>query len=319
MPKLIRTGALALSLALGLAVATACEPATTGQTTNTVDVKCAGSTKAIPTDWYFPVGTPKALVWLQHGFTESKDDWNETGRKAADAGFLVMATTLPTADLFGCTVENIGNNTDFLNNVASMFAGMGTANSAITKSFNDAASKAGRSGLAMPAKLEFSGHSAGGEAVLYVANRLRTASPATFAKLKGLVLQDSVKSFIGDNTDASLTGLSGTTLPIYALASPKYSCNSDQSGTLAVIAKLPGRFHGAQVTTGAHGDIFGTSANSLGTATCGTPQAQNTAAVRTLTFGWLTDLAAGTTTAALYPGGATYNGLVSAGTITTLP
>ena len=106
MSKLIRTGALALSLALGLAVATACEPTTTGQVTNTVDVKCATTTKAVPTDWYFPVGTPKALVWLQHGFTESKDDWNETGRKAADAGFVVMATTLPTADMFGCTVEN---------------------------------------------------------------------------------------------------------------------------------------------------------------------------------------------------------------------
>ena len=320
MSKLIRTSALALSLALGLAVATACEPATTGQATNTVDVKCAGSTKAIPTDWYFPVGTPKALVWLQHGFTESKDDWVETGRKAADAGFVVMATTLPSADLFGCTVQNIGNNTDFLNNVATMFSGMGTANTAITKSYADAASKAGRSGLAMPAKLEFSGHSAGGEAVLYVANRLRTASPTTFAKLKGLVLQDSVKSFIGDNTDASLTGLATTTLPIYALASPKGSCNADQSGTQAVVSKLAGRaFHGTVITTGVHGDIFGTSANGLGTATCGTPQPTNTAAVRTLTFGWVTDQAAGTTTAAFYPGGSTYDGLVAAGTISTLP
>lgn len=319
MSKLVRGLALGVCLTLTLALSTACQPAQVGTATNTVDVRCQFLTYTVETDWYFPTGTPRALVWLQHGFTESKDDWDETAGKLAAAGYLTMATTLPTADIFGCTVSNIGNNTGFLNNVASMLAGLGNANSALGRSHADAASKAGRAGQAMPSKLLMSGHSAGGEAVLYVANRLRTSHATTFAKLKGLVLADPVKSFIGDNTDAALSGLSATTLPVYSLAAPPYSCNSDQSGTQAVIAKLPGRFHGAQITTGAHGDIFGGSANALGTATCGTPQTKNVDASRALMIGWFADQEAGTTTPTYYPGGTLFQALVGQGTLTALP
>lgn len=319
MSKLVRSLALGVCLTLTLALSTACQPAQVGTATNTVDVRCQFLTYTVETDWYFPTGTPRALVWLQHGFTESKDDWDETARTLAESGYLTMATTLPTADIFGCTVSNIGNNTPFLNNVASMLAGLGDPTSALGRSHANAASQAGHAGQAMPQKLLMSGHSAGGEAVLYVANRLRTSHTTTFAKLKGLVLADPVKSFIGDNTDAALTGLSASALRVHALAAPPYSCNSDQSGTQAVIAKLPGRFHGAQITTGAHGDIFGGSANALGTATCGTPQAANVAAARALMLGWFADMETGSTTASYYPGGTLFQALAGAGTITPLP
>ncbi|MEZ5380924.1 MAG: hypothetical protein R2754_03910 [Microthrixaceae bacterium] len=316
-----RTALAAVAIVFSLGAVVACGPAAAPNTaSNTVNIACGLGTKKVPVDWYFPSGTPKGLVWLQHGFTESKDDWAAFGPKVAAKGYLAMATTLPTADAFGCTVQNIGNNTAFLNNVAATFAGLGSTTSAIGKSHADAAAKTGRSGQSLPQKLAFTGHSAGGEAVLYVANRLRTSHGSTFSKLKGVVVQDPVKSFVGNNTDASLQGLNGTSLPIYALASPKYSCNADQSGTQAVIARLTTRsFHGAQVRSGAHGDIFGTAQNQLGQITCGTPQAKNTAATQTLTLGWFGDQFGGTTTEAFYPGGSTYQGLVSAGTITTLP
>jgi hypothetical protein len=319
MSKLVRGLALGVGLTLTLALSTACEPAQATTATNTVDVRCQFLTYSVETDWYFPAGTPRALVWLQHGFTESKDDWDETARKLAESGYLTMATTLPTADIFGCTVSNVGNNTPFLNNVASMLAGIGNPSSAIGRSHADAATRAGRAGQAIPDKLLMSGHSAGGEAVLHVANRLRTNHAGTFARLRGLVLADPVSSFIGDNTGAALEGLSTTTVPIYSIAAPPYSCNSDQSGTAAVIAELPGRFHGAQITTGAHGDIFGGSANALGTATCGTPQATNVNAARVLMFGWFADMETGATTPAFYPGGTVFQALVGQGTITALP
>ena len=246
--RVVAAGVLA-AVVVGLAVGCEPTPPSPSKVTNTVAIACAATTYQTPTDWYLPSGTPRGLVWLQHGFTEDKEVWATYGQTLAADGFAAMATTLPTADIFGCTVENIGNNTAYLNNVAAMLAGGGTAGSAITKSWNDALSKAGRASMALPTKLTFVGHSAGGEAVTYVANRLRTAHAATFAKLKGLVLEDPVKSFIGDNMDASLTGLNGTTLPIYALASPPYSCNSNQSGSLAVSSKLTTRsFHGSRVS-----------------------------------------------------------------------
>jgi hypothetical protein len=41
--------------------------------------------------------------------------------RAARAGFLVVAPTLPTADQFGGTVQNLGNNTRSLGHVAEVF------------------------------------------------------------------------------------------------------------------------------------------------------------------------------------------------------
>ena len=320
MTKTVRATVGAALLAVGLLAATGCNPTVTSKVGGTLDVRCGPSTKALPVDWYFPVGAPKGLVWLQHGFTESKDDWDSLARQASAGGLLVLATTLPSADVFGCTVQNLGNNTAFLNDVAATLAGLGDPASALGRSHAAAAKAVGRTGQALPQRLALAGHSAGGEAVLYVANRLRTTHPATFAKLGGLVLDDPVKSFVGDGTDASLTALNLTPLPIYAIASPKSSCNADQSGTVAATQKLTTRsFHGVVVTTGVHGDVFGTSANGLGTATCGTPKAANVAATQSLTLAWLTDELAGTRTATNYPGGARYQALVTAGTIATLP
>ena len=319
MSKLVRGLALSACLFIGLTATTACEPVGVTKVSNTVDVACQFLTYTVETDWYFPAGTPRALVWLQHGFTEENGNWEETARKLAESGYLAMATTLPTADLLGCTVQNIGNNTGFLNNIASMLGGLGDPSSALGRSHADAATKAGRTGQAIPSKLLMSGHSAGGEAVLYVANRLRTNHAGTFAKLKGIVLADPVNSFIGNNTDVALTGLATTSLPIYSLASPPYSCNNNQSGTQALISKLPGRFHGAQVTTGSHGDVFGGSVPSIEVTTCGQPQAANVDATRTLLLAWFGDMVDGTTSAAFYPGGALFGALVSNGTITALP
>lgn len=314
--------ALLLTLVVGAAgVAPAAAAPASVKVTNTTSIRCAFGTYATPTDWYLPAtGTPRGLVWLQHGFTENKGHWASYAPKLAAAGYVVFATTLPTVDLFGCTVQNVGNNTGYLNNIAAVFGSAAGGSGALVTSFNNAAGRAGRSSLALPSRWAFVGHSAGGEAVTYVANRLRTNHGSAFARLGGLVLEDPVNSFIGANLANGLTGLNTTSLPIYALASPPYSCNNNQSGVLLVEQKLTTRsFHGAQITSGTHVDIFGAAAGPAGIAACGRPQAKNISAAQTLTTGWLTDQLAGTTTPAFYPGGATYQGLVGAGTITTLP
>ncbi|WP_146202599.1 alpha/beta hydrolase [Branchiibius hedensis] len=319
-----RTSILTVAGLLAAAGATAWAPtahaaATSPAVTTTVATRCAFLTYQTPVDWYFPSGAAKALVWLQHGFAENKSLYAGYARQLADNGFLVAATTLPSADLFGCTVNNLGNNTAYLNNVATLFGTKDASSGALNASFRAARVTAGRADLAMPQKLAFVGHSAGGEAVSYVAGRLRTAYPATFSQLTGLVLEDPVASPAGSNLATGLSALAPTGVPVYALASPKNSCNADQSGTQQLITSLPGRFHGAQISTGVHQDIYGSDNTALFNLVCGTPKAGNTNAVRTLTTGWLTGFADGTGDPAYFPGGSVYDALQSAGTISTLP
>lgn len=130
-----------------------------------------------------------------------------------------------------------------------------------------------------------------------------------------MVLEDPVTSPAGNNLGTALAGLAGTSLPVYATASPGNTCNADQSGTKALIADLPGRFHGVQITTGNHQDVFGDDTTALQSLICGAPKPVNSDAVRTLTAGWLTDPA----DPAYLPGGRVYDTLAAAGTISTLP
>lgn len=313
-----------LAMTAGLVATVGAAPAsaaTTLKVGDPISVKCAFFTYSTPTDWYFPAtGTPKGLVWLQHGFTESNNDYTDLGPKLAAAGYVAFATTLPTADMFGCTVENVGNNTGYLNNIAGLFTSAASGSGALVSTYNDAARKVGRTGLGFPQRWAFVGHSAGGEAVTYIAQRIRSTSSAAFAKLGGLVLADPVASFIGTNLADALGALNSTSLPIYALASPPYTCNNNQSGTLLVEQKLTTRtFHGSLIVSGAHGDVFGSASNGAENLACGTPQAKNIAAVQGLTTAWLGDELAGTHTATSYPGGSAYQALVGAGTIATLP
>ena len=325
-PRRLTAALAALALVAGLLVsmlgATPASAATSVvKVSNNTSIRCAFANYSTPTDWYFPsTGTPKGIVWLQHGFSENKSHWASYAPGLAAEGYVVFATTLPTADIFGCTLENVGNNRPYLNNIASMFGSAASGSGALVSSYNDAARRAGRTGLALPSNWAFVGHSAGGETVTYIANRLRTNHAGAFARLRGLVLEDPVNSFIGSNLSDALTGLNTSSLPIRTLASPPYSCNNNQAGVNLVVQKLTTRpFHGALVTSGTHVDVFGAGAGPLLTAACRTPQARNTAAVQTLTTGWLADELAGTTTVNFYPGGATYDGLVGAGTISTLP
>ncbi|MGW0808651.1 hypothetical protein [Nonomuraea sp. NPDC002799] len=285
---------------------------------NTVEIGCAFTTLRQGSDWYFPSGTPKALLWLQHGFAGTNDGLADIAQRFAAQGFLVFAPNLPSAHIFGCTLQNLGNNTDFLNNVAGLFGGSAQQAAALERSFSDARTKAGRTGLALPGALVFAGHSAGGEAVPYVTQRLRAASPAAFAKVRGLILFDPVKSIAGDNLGSALGPLSGTGLPILAISSPPYLCNSDAGGTKELIARLARPFLGVRLTTGSHVDVEGASAPAVEKLACGTPQAKNVAALQTLAVGWAGDFVGGAPTASLYPGGATYEGLRAAGTIQPL-
>jgi hypothetical protein len=332
-PRVAATGIIGAATTAVCYLSPSALPATSVVSTTTI-IRCAISTYAAPTDWYFPPSTPVGLVWMQHGFVESKhvwsalasrvaetkEVWSSVASQVANRGYLVVATTLPTLNLSGCTVENLGNNTRFLDNIAEVFATKVDPTGPLAVSFAKAAAKAGRPPGPLPDRLVFVGHSAGVEAVEYVAEHLHARHPAAFAQLRGIVSEDGVKSFFGSNTDDALSGLAGTAMLIYATASQSYLCNGFQSGTKAIEQHLAGRaFLGVNVPTGVHGDALGPSSPWYENLACGFPQQVNVDAVWQLTQGWITDMIAGTTTPDFYPGGGLYTALQNAGTISTLP
>ncbi|MFJ6797210.1 alpha/beta hydrolase [Streptomyces sp. NPDC091268] len=321
LPRTFAAAALAAAAMLTApSPATAAEQAPTDvvKVSNTVEVRCAFLVYKRAGDWYFPAGAPKGTVWLQHGFSRSNDHLEDIARRYAAAGFVVFAPTLPSADMFGCTVSNLGNNTAFLNNVADLFGKAADPNDKLGRSFADAAAKAGRPGLSLPAEFVFSGHSAGGEAVSYVANRLRTQYPAAFARLSGLVLLDPVNSFTGLNMANALNGLNTTNLPMHAISSPPYLANSQASGTKELTTDVHRDFLGIRLSTGSHCDAEGASTDTLCTLPNGAPQAANVAVLQEFATVWATDDVNGTVTATHRPGGARYETLRTAGTIQTL-
>ncbi|GAA3203427.1 hypothetical protein [Actinocorallia longicatena] len=314
LPSLVGAAALA---AAALAAPAHADVAVTRVTT-TVDIRCSFTTLSQSADWFLPAGAPKGLVWVQHGFARANDHVRDLAAKFAARGFVAFAPTLPTANLFGCTLQNIGDNTGFLGNVADLFGKAADPSDKLGRSFAKARSAAGRPELSLPTNLVFAGHSAGGEAVAYVANRVRTAYPAAWTGLRGVVLLDPVKSFIGSNTDTALAGLDTIALPVRTVSGPDGICNNSGSGTDAVQAKLHRPFVGVRILGGAHTDAEGASTDAVGTLACGTPQAANIAILQTLAVGWAVDDLTGTHTASYYPGGAYYSGQLSAGTIETL-
>ncbi|NKZ07600.1 hypothetical protein [Actinomadura latina] len=312
------TGATAAALALTAAGPLSPARADVTRVQTTVEIRCAFTILDQSADWYFPSGTPQGLVWLQHGFARSNGNVADLASAYAAAGYLVFAPTLPTANIFGCTLENLGNNTGFLGNVADLFVKMGDPSDKLGRSFAKAKAQAGRPGLALPGSLVFSGHSAGGEAVSYVAGRLRTDGAAAWARLRGLVLLDPVKSFIGGNLATGLTAVDGTGRMIRTISGPDGTCNNSGSGTDLVQADVHAPFVGVRLTTGAHTDAEGASTDSAGTLACGTPKAENVATLQTFAVAWAEDAFNGTRTAAYLPGGSYYQSQLSSGRIETL-
>ncbi|MFD0525005.1 alpha/beta hydrolase [Paractinoplanes durhamensis] len=221
--------------------------ATWTKASTTVSIACSSSsTLSQAANWYFPsTATPKALVYLQHGFSRSNANMEALAGKYADAGFLVFVPTLPSSTASNnCAVNNTGDNTTFLNNVAALIGEATVATSSLARSYTTAAGLAGRTGQAMPATYVIAGHSAGGDAVSYIANRLRTTWPAAFANLKLVQLLDPVLSPKGTNMATGLAGLATTSTPIYAISSPPYTANDQASGTTELLKDVDRPFLG---------------------------------------------------------------------------
>ncbi|MEV6278903.1 hypothetical protein [Nocardia sp. NPDC051832] len=287
--------AVRTAVAAALIAVTAAGTATAGtQISGSVDIRCAAGTLHQDASWYLPDGKPTAMVWIQHGFARSNAQIGALAASFADAGYLVFAPSLPFMQLQGCTLQNLGDNNAFLHNVAELFGTATDPAGALAAGLAAAARRSGVPVPELPSDLVFLGHSAGAEAVTFVADRIRSTHPETFTGLRGVILLDPVKSFIGDNIARALTGLDPTGLPILTISAAPALCNSFGIGTTAV-QSLRRPFVGIRLRGGVHTDAEGASSDPLGTLFCGTPTAANAATLSTLALGWTGDFLSGAT------------------------
>ncbi len=234
-------------------------------------VTTGARTLDVPITWFPASGPAAALVWLQHGFARSRRRMAPLASFLAAQGFTVLTTGLRTVDPFARTVQNLGDNTGFLDSLADVLA----------TDLPHAWAAAGLPGTP-PARLLAAGHSAGADAAAYVVGRLA----GRHVDLGGALLLDPVKSVSGSNLADGLRAARRHNLPVRIVAAPPSRCNNHGSGVATALSQLTG-FAGVRLTTGSHLDAEGPTADRLAALFCGAPHAGNVAAVAQLSALWL--------------------------------
>ncbi|WP_168703468.1 alpha/beta hydrolase [Gordonia paraffinivorans] len=289
--------------------------------TSHITTECAGKSVRVAARWYFPPGRPTALVWLQHGFSRTAANLDALARSYATAGFLVVGPTLDSVNLGGCAVAyNIADNAAFARTVGGVFGSGAQTGSPLASSLRRAREAAHRPDVAMPYRMVFAGHSAGGEFVLVAADALRRSDPAAYRRLSGLMLFDPVNSFFGTHFTSAAASLGVDGLPIRVIASQPSISNSFESGVAVLQRTTRQDFLGVRLVTGIHIDAEGTSTDLIGELSeLAAPRPRNGRVIHALATGWSSDMVAGTVTPTYYPGGRYYDLLLATRTVTTLP
>lgn len=246
-------------------------------------LSCGSAGTTVPTDWYFPQRRRGAagLVWLQHGFFETKANMIGVANAYAErAGAVVVVPTI-TSNPFatgGCWL-----------NGAPMWRAVAAALT-VRAELQASANEAYGGTVWLPDHFVLSGHSAGGNLALVAAGDLAVGGDV--ANLRGVVLLDGV-DFAGAMGTAlqRLTGPNDR--PVWQVASPPSSCNADGSGTQALTAARPGRFVGVELLQGTHVDALGTDAGLFAELACGFPRPQNIRAARLISSQWVFDALTG--------------------------
>ncbi len=283
-------------LALALMLAGPSSAATTYSKGNSsITNPCWFYSKTTDADWYFPEGTWRGMVWLQHGFGRANDALADLGGTLASDGYVVFSPTLGSL----APVCNINNTQRYLNTWDDLFRPQTAGGRELLRSARAAASPLGVEVRALPREFVFAGHSAGGSSATFVANDLRE-DPAAFANLRGVLLLDPVENSRND-MKSSLPGIVGER-PVLTISSPGNSCNASASGTTA-LENARDSFAGVRLVTGNHTDAEGASTDLVGTAVCGVPKAINVQTLQYLARGWLNDWFSGGRDPSLYPGG----------------
>lgn len=265
----------------------------------------------IAATWWAPTTAPIALLWLQHGFARSRRRMAALAAAYASSGMLVLTTSLRSADPFARTVQNLRDNTRFLDEIGGMLSG---ADEVLADSWSASRGATAIADQPLPDQLLLVGHSAGGDAVAYVAGRLVTTGAR---RASGVVLLDPVRSASGDNLATGLDHLSTTDTPVRIVAAAPSRCNAGGSGVTTALQHLSG-FAGVRLTTGSHTDAEGADTDRLAARLCGAPTPDNVAALRSLSTAWLTEATGRNAAIAAGPESRLVTELVAAGRASVL-
>lgn len=286
------------------AAAAPSNPLLPGATNGVTGVRIGHSRLAIPgafigdsvaADWYFPTqadGTvaPQGVIWLQHGFAATNTLYSALATQLATrTNSVVVAPTLSSIPItFSGGCLNCA-----LSQQAASAALLDPGRAALIAS----AQAAGYTGplAALTGKFVLAGHSAGGGFATAVASDyLNDGSAAQDAQLIGVVMFDGVSNGAGDGSFAQQVAvLRDAGKPIYQIAAPAQAWNAYGATTNALLRALPGQFAGVVLAGGSHVDSM-IGVNPLVDAVLqlvtGRVPAGNTAAVYTLSTGWINDM-----------------------------
>ncbi|WP_445166884.1 hypothetical protein ACTXG7_24100 [Mycolicibacterium sp. Dal123E01] len=252
----------------------------------------------VAADWYFPTQADgsvdaQGVIWLQHGFGATNTFYSALASDLAQqTNSIVVAPTLssiPFTFSGGCLTCQVTQQ-----DAAAL---LGPDRSTLLSS----AVAAGFTGTALPERFVLAGHSAGGGFATAVADDYLGGADAQYdpSDLVGVLMFDGVSNGALDGSFASqVADLAAAGKPIYQIAAPAQSWNLYGATTNVLAGALPGTFIGVVLQGGSHVDAM-LGVNPLFDAvlqlvTKPVP-AGNTAAVYTLSNGWINDMYAGAT------------------------
>ncbi len=247
---------------------------------------------AAPTHWYFPTeanGSVQAdgVIYLQHGFGAIGWFYNDLATQLAQhTDSIVVVPTLSSIPLpFGAWL----NGAPMQQAVASLFLGSETA-------LNISANQAGYLGT-LPVDFIMTGHSAGGGLATaaggdYVAD---LGPNPTDNHLLGVVMFDGV-STSSSGFAASIAELKTLDIPDYVVAAPPQAWNAFGATTNELVSLYPDQFVGVELVNGSHVDsMLGGKPliDFVSQLVTRFSPPGNTAAVYTLSSGWINDIYVG--------------------------
>ncbi|WP_328351487.1 lipocalin family protein [Mycobacterium sp. NBC_00419] len=254
--------------------------------------------QTVAADWYFPTqadGTVDAqgVIWLQHGFGATNTFYSALAQDLAkQTNSIVVAPTLSSIPITfsgGCLTCEVTQ--------VDAAALLGPNRATLLSS----ATAAGFTGTALPERFVLAGHSAGGGFATAVADDYLEGTDAQYdpTDLVGVVMFDGVSNGALDGSFADqVAALAAADKPVYQIAAPAQSWNLFGATTNVLAATLPGQFIGVVLQGGSHVDsMLGVNPLFdlvLQLVTKPVP-AGNTAAVYTLSDGWINDMYAGAT------------------------
>jgi hypothetical protein len=245
-----------------------------------------------PVRWYFPTQADgsvdaRGVIYLSHGFLANGSYYSDLAIQLAERTDCIVLT--PTVSSLPLPNGAWLMGTQMQQAVGSLFLGNETA-------LNTSANQAGYHGT-LPQSFVISGHSAGGGLATAAGGDYVAALGADTADnhLLGVVMFDGVATN-STGFAASIASLQTLNIPDYTVAAPPQAWNLQGATTNELVSLYPGQFVGVELVNGSHVDsMLGDKplidfASQLVTKFS---PGGNTAAVDTLSTGWINDMFAG--------------------------